>query len=369
MSRALRSTIGGVVVAGAVLAAAAPAAQAAFPGANGRIAAFQYVNAPVKGIYTVKQDATDHRLISPQPNGSSGPRWSPEGQRLAYSTTYAYGAIHIMNADGSGDFDTGLNGRHPSWSPSGTRLVYETINQVLVASDLDGSNAVQLTPSGLFRDVYDPVWSPDGTKIVFSAVGACGFADVATVNPDGTGLTVLTTRPDPCALDYSHPDWSPDSQKIVLTETRWSPYPDHSEHYLSVMNRDGSGLQYIKPSFISNDGPAWTPDAPAWSPDGELILSNSHTYRPDGTGAIGGDSGYWPDWQPVAPTGANIETTISDSPDPVVAETAVTYVSGILWTAREKGAYGTNTPCTAKRSCRPYRRRSSEPPSSSPQSL
>src|SRR3954463_4020262 len=70
--------------------AAAPA-QAAFPGANGRLAFDSAGN-----IYTVKADGT--RLLKLTSDGeSSGPAWSPSGKRIAFSRR---GFIFVMTAQG-----------------------------------------------------------------------------------------------------------------------------------------------------------------------------------------------------------------------------------------------------------------------------
>ena len=315
-----------IVVGLAWLAAVLPAgsAEASFPGTNGLIAGLS--GNPSFGIYTVKPDGTNRTLIATPPSGSSGPRWSADGERIAYSSG-SNGHIHIMNADGSGDVDTGIVGTHPSWSPSGTRLVY-LAGGVLVASDLDGSNAVQLTTSDFSFTVRDPVWSPDGTKIAFWAIQGCSRADIATVNPDGTGLTVLTTPANHCDVDYQYPTWSPDSQKLLFLATFW--FPDHSEPYLYTMNRDGSGIQRLKSTTSS--------DTPAWSPDGELIASESgFVFRTDGSDPRAVNVGIAADWQPVASTGANIQTIVSDSPDPVVAGATITFL------VRVKNLTGTQT--------------------------
>src|SRR5215472_732453 len=62
----------------------------------------------------------------------------------------------------------------------------------LFISAADGSGEHPLLAS---QDVdYDAVWAPDGKSIVFTS-DRNGSADLFRVNPDGTGLTQLTTDP------------------------------------------------------------------------------------------------------------------------------------------------------------------------------
>ena len=72
--------------------------------------------------------------------------------------------------------------------------------------------------------------------------------------------------------------------------------------------------------------------------DGELIASESgFVFRTDGSDQRAVNVGIAADWQPVASTGANIQTIVSDSPDPVVAGTTITFL------VRVKNLTGTQT--------------------------
>jgi hypothetical protein len=53
----------------------------------------------------------------------------------------------------------------------------------------------------VFPGATDPAWSPDGTKIMLLTGD-----QIATVNPDGNGLTTITSSQDPIELG---PDWQP----------------------------------------------------------------------------------------------------------------------------------------------------------------
>ena len=89
-------------------------------------------------------------------------------------------SIWIVEADGSGlreivasDWEHGAY--NPSWSPDQQKIVfsstglYENYQEALWVCDADGSNPRQLTiGSNDYRDGY-PDWHPDGRKLMFSS--------------------------------------------------------------------------------------------------------------------------------------------------------------------------------------------------------
>jgi Dipeptidyl peptidase IV (DPP IV) N-terminal region/WD40-like Beta Propeller Repeat len=113
-----------MATAAVLITALAGPAQAAYPGADGLIAFVRSGN-----IYTINPESTTpgstvRRLT--RGGHDSGPRWSPDGARLAYLDG---GNLWVMNANGS--HKTRLTNQapaytdaRPSWSPNGQYLAF-----------------------------------------------------------------------------------------------------------------------------------------------------------------------------------------------------------------------------------------------------
>ncbi len=95
-------------------------AQAAYRGSEGRIAFVRGGN-----IYTIEPDGTGLKQLTTG-KSDSGPRWSPNGTRIAYLHD---GNLWIMRANGSHqrritDAAPAFTDARPSWSPGGRYLAF-----------------------------------------------------------------------------------------------------------------------------------------------------------------------------------------------------------------------------------------------------
>ncbi len=223
-----------LVVAVLALLAAAPVAQGAFPGQNGKIAYDRH---------DADTDELDVCLIDPGGGGqcpfvSGGrPAWSGSGTKLAYTG----GGIWTVNADGSGAAPvTSGPDDYSAWSPGGSQITFARfanecvptcIGEIYVV-DANGTGEVNLTNDPADDD--QPAWSPDGRLIAWQR-----DSRIWTMKPDGTEKTNL-------ALGI-HPNWSPDGTKLAVARGG-----------IWVMNADGSGQTQL--TSASDREPAWSPD-------------------------------------------------------------------------------------------------------------
>jgi TolB protein len=109
----------------------------------------------------------------------------------------------------------------------------------------DGSDARRITFAGSYNT--SPSWSLKGDKIVFS--GRQEKNQIFTVNPDGTGLTQLTTQGN-----NEDPSFSPDGRFITFSSDRDGVKGIYS------MRANGESQKRITPKKLRAFYPRWSPD-------------------------------------------------------------------------------------------------------------
>ncbi len=112
----------------------------------------------------------------------SGPRWSPDGGRVAYVATGEDGVsgLYIYELDGRHNrklFETTAPIATPAWSPDGRTLLYmsgETgVFNLFACNATSGGDRRQVTH--LLGGAFHPEVSPDGRTVAYSSYRASGF--------------------------------------------------------------------------------------------------------------------------------------------------------------------------------------------------
>jgi Tol biopolymer transport system component len=280
-----------LAVAGFTLAFGLGSAQAAFPGANGRLAfAVERWRLPdpcrrdiphgcepqaySSSIDTVQPSGAGRRVLRDLPvgTGAGPPVWSPSGRLL----TFQQGSrLAIMRGDGTGLRRLRqLTSRDeaPTWSPDGRRLAFiggGGIHNWLYTVRRDATGLRRV----LGQEALAPAWSVTGTIAFVNSTGRRPphsrlEAGLYTIRPDRSHLRRLFGRlggPDP------RPDWSPDGSRIAFAPKR----------HIWTMWADGSGLRRLTVPTgerTSNTAPAWSPDGRyiAFIRDGDLYVMRSN---------------------------------------------------------------------------------------------
>jgi serine/threonine-protein kinase len=173
---------------------------------DGREIAFHSWRTGSRDIYVQPLNGGPAQQVTSSPaQEESYPRWSPDGQALAFIDQVPPVVVYVVRRDGMGRWGTPVQRRvgaqrGPHWSPDGRWLAF---------TKDDG--AIEVTPpdSGSARGVYAPVatssdpqaadlqWSADGRRIFFKSHDAQGRAALWGVSATGGRPQLLVRFNDP----------------------------------------------------------------------------------------------------------------------------------------------------------------------------
>jgi Tol biopolymer transport system component len=198
------------------------------------------------------------RLTS-SPADDITPNISPDGSWIVFQSSRSGSAgVWRMRTDGTEAermTDAGLECFDPCWGKESASILYSSRRsgrEDIFAFELATRRERQITDS--FWSSILPSISPDGSAIVF-ARNKLGW-DVYRMNPDGSGITALTSKGGNC-----RPDWSPDGKMIAFVSDVADGKGD-----VWTMDADGGNKMRVTPGNDSYDY------NPAWSPDGKWIV-------------------------------------------------------------------------------------------------
>jgi Tol biopolymer transport system component len=311
MSRAIRQSVRSALAVCAAVGAVAvvpAAAQAAFPGSNGRIA-FEMAGV----IYSIQATGAGLQTLTAGPADHS-PRWSPSGKMIAFERS---GDLWLMRPDGSNarqltsgpGVDTA-----PGWSADGSKIVF-------VRSD-DGSTAgrsmfVKPVAGGLPSRLTTaddgcadaPTWTADNRFVVYA--DDCGTASrsVRKVNlktgviSDVVGAGGVAGPGGQWHFDGTAPDVTPDGKQVVFTVADPADICG-----IGITDLSGGGFRQIARSA---DCGVFAADDPAVSPNGKKLVYTAGNENPQLDVVLMSKQGqccasifdglqfpYNPDWQP-----------------------------------------------------------------------
>jgi len=309
-----------LVATAAAALTAIPAAANLHPG-NGRIAFTRFD--PAQGddfVYTANSDGSQE--VALLPTGAEGPRWSPDGSRIAVFPHDVDGvSARVVNPDDGSyrdlpnpDPDLFFLPCSSSWSSDGQRLACsafgnadQSVNGIYTIRSSDGGGLQRVTADPGGEDCAGD-YAPNDKHLVFLRSNETTFA-LFTIRLDGSGLRQITPDgSDRFSINFECGSWSPQGNDILFS----AHAPSNERSTVWTVHSDGTGLRQIP---IPGCGGSVSDPAtigcfgPSWSPDGEKIVfmrrsagqNDVYTANADGTDPAAVDDtsldeGGPPDW-------------------------------------------------------------------------
>jgi len=251
-----------------------------------------------KELYIVGMDGQDLRKVTDNRSFNLFPRWSPDGQWLAY-TSFRTGTpiVYLRNVSTGAEKEVirfGGSKAPGGFSPDGVWL-YAGVSQagnsdiyrvrvigsdaekvvegwgldvspspspdgrrIAFVSDRGGSPQIYVKTIGVAGETRisggagyatSPSWSPAGDRIAYT-VRSGGRFIVVTVAPDGSGAREVASATDG---DCEDPSFSPDGRSLVYT------YRKRDYSALKIISSDGRRQRTLISGLGDAGSPVWSP--------------------------------------------------------------------------------------------------------------
>jgi len=234
--------------------------------------AFIYAKKPrVKELAVMDYDGHNVRVLTRDGKSSGHPRWSPDGQKIAY-TSYWKGYPDVLEADLStnqrrvlANFP-GVNSG-AAYSPDGNTIALTLSkdgNPELYTMSASGGGFRRLTNTDGIES--SPAWSPDGQSIAYVS-NTSGTPQIWLIGRNGGEPRRLTVSPsrntEPA---WSHPPAGAEEQpRIAVTS-------EVGKFQIGIYDGDRTVVPYVADGTDNSD--------PSWAPDGRhIVFAKARNYR------------------------------------------------------------------------------------------
>jgi dipeptidyl aminopeptidase/acylaminoacyl peptidase len=255
------------------------------------------------GVAVARADGSEVRLVATTrgtnavlPRAGNHLAWSPDGMRLAYTSTAAG-----PEADANGDPMVITRYAYKPTASEGLTRFNDNRRTHIYVVDVATRQVKQVTEGT--RDEHSISWSPSGDEIAYASnpepdPDRVFHLDLFAVNVASGKIRTIVHR----RTVETSPAWSPDGRMIAYLGTKrelQSSETNMENAHVWVANADGSNQREIGSVIDNSEGP------PAWSADGKAVYTVvaergiAHLYRLPLAGGpaqlvIGGDRvGSW----------------------------------------------------------------------------
>ncbi len=211
-------------------------------------------------LFLLDLKTRQRKLISYRQGINSGASFLPDGRSLLLTISQGNSPnIHHIGLDGEnkGRITNGPNSAmnvEPAVSPDGKEVAFSSDRSgrpMIYVMNIDGSNVRRITFAGVFNS--SPSWSPDGKKLAFAGQ-ADGNFDIFVVDANGTNMIRLTSAKKSNGRNANNedPSFSPDGRFVVYTSNRTGK----SQIYISTA--DGSEERQVTNDKFNYFKPKWS---------------------------------------------------------------------------------------------------------------
>ncbi len=204
-------------------------------------------------LWVMDWDGSNPTQLTKHDSIAVGPAWSPDGQRIAFTSFLRGGpAIYLLTpAEGSLRmlWDRGGVNSSPTFSPDGREIAFASSvdgNVDIWKVPSEGGVAIRLTTARAIDT--QPAWAPNGRQIAFTSARA-GTPQIYLMDADGSNVRRLTFTGD----FHDEAAWALDGTRIVCT-TR-----DDGRFQLATIDTV-TGDERVIPGPGNNEGPCFSPD-------------------------------------------------------------------------------------------------------------